>query len=211
MDRAIDYWVGLSRGEWSEAERQASCRSTTLLNLYCQLNEALDDVAGSFCRRLLPTFPQADLLVRALYSDPAVGYVPPFIVFMPLAPKGKARILFTKPSHMLPQPFAESWPSFCGSPGCVDSDCGMFDLTTSRSLAEGTPMVREGPWSPHRVVCNLWGCEQKRRDTQSQIRMKRCDRCKEVIYCDETHQVCFSLYISRRYQYLLAGARLGST
>lgn len=34
MDRAIDYWVGLSRGEWSEAERQASCQSTTLLSLY---------------------------------------------------------------------------------------------------------------------------------------------------------------------------------
>jgi hypothetical protein len=29
MDHALDYWVELSRGKWSEAERQANCRSTT--------------------------------------------------------------------------------------------------------------------------------------------------------------------------------------
>lgn len=26
VDRALDYWVGLSRGEWSEVQRQASCK-----------------------------------------------------------------------------------------------------------------------------------------------------------------------------------------
>jgi hypothetical protein len=30
LDRALDYWVGLSRGEWSEAERQTACQSATL-------------------------------------------------------------------------------------------------------------------------------------------------------------------------------------
>lgn len=137
---------------------------------------------------MLPTFSQADHLVRALFSDPAVGYVPPFIIFIPLSRTGKARILFTKPSHMLPQPFVQSWPSCCWNPGCADLDCGMFDLTKSRCLAEGTAMVRASPWSPHRVVCNLWGCEAKH---GGNVQMKRCERCREVIYCDQMHQVPF--------------------
>ena len=34
MDSAIDYWVGLSKGEWSETERQASCQPAILLIIY---------------------------------------------------------------------------------------------------------------------------------------------------------------------------------
>jgi len=147
----------------------------------------IDKTASDFCRRLLPTFAQADLLVRAHYADPAAGYIPPFIILMPLSVSGKARVLFTKPSHMLPQAFAQSWPSYCLNPACGDSNCGMIDFTKSRCLAEGTAMVREGPWLPHRVICNLWGCEQKRNG--GDVRMKCCERCKEVIYCDHDHQV----------------------
>jgi hypothetical protein len=108
---------------------------------------------------------------------------------MPLSATSKARVLFTKPSHMLPQAFAQSWPSCCLNPACADSNCGMFDFTKSRCLAEGTAMVREGPWLPHRDICNLWGCEHKRKG--GDVRMKGCERCKEVIYCDQMHQVPF--------------------
>ena len=187
IDGALDYWVELSTGTWSESERQSRCQSTTYPSWpLTEPGSYLDDTTSNLCRRLLPTFQQADILLRALYSDLAP---PPFIILLPLSPNSKSRVLFTKPSHVLPQAFAQSWPSCCLNPACADPSCGMVDFTKSRCLAEGSAMVSEGPLLPQRVICNLWGCEQKRHG--GDIRMKGCERCKEVIYCNQMHQVPF--------------------
>jgi hypothetical protein len=51
-------------------------------------------------------------------------------------------------------------------------------------------------------LCNLWGCNieevqalggvtagRTARGTRTGMRLKRCTRCKEVVYCSEQHQV----------------------
>lgn len=136
----------------------------------------------------LPCFPQADILVRALLSDPDVGYVPPFIIFHSAMPDGKTCVLFTKPLHFPPQSITDNWPNSCNSPGCPRTDCCPIDMTLSRSLVDNSTMVRKWDTAgPKRVVCNLWGCEaQHSRDSDNLL---RCQRCKEVLYCSTEHQV----------------------
>ncbi|KAF8951298.1 hypothetical protein BDZ97DRAFT_1932535 [Flammula alnicola] len=93
LDRALEYWTQLSTGEWSEEE---------------QRNKFLE-IDNSWCLHVQPCFTQADLLVRALLSDPEVGYVPRFIVFMSVDTKVKARALFMHPSFRPPQALVETF------------------------------------------------------------------------------------------------------
>ena len=146
---------------------------------------------NGYCRNYArPCFTQADLLVRSLLSDPAVGYVPPFIVILTVrtdeGPPG--RILFSHPSHFPPRSLIENWPKSCGSSGCHKIECGSFDLNASCSLSAGSAMVRESSWSRKRVVCNLWGCEVLHLPEEG-MPLRRCQRCQEVLYCCRQHQV----------------------
>jgi hypothetical protein len=144
----------------------------------------------NICKRLRPCITQADLLVRSLLSDPAVGYVPPFIIIMPRQGTDglRARALFTHPSHRPPPALTELWPKTCGSRHCEEPECGMFDFAACRSLSAGSALVRKGPWLGHRVACNVWGCEVLHKPEEGSSLM-RCQRCKEVFYCTTTHQV----------------------
>jgi hypothetical protein len=145
---------------------------------------------NNMCRRLVPCFPQADLLVRSLLSDPAVGYIPPFIVIIPYqgANSPHAQALFTHPSHAPPSELTRSWPSSCGSPNCPETDCGSFDFNACRALSPDSKMVRKGPWPGKRTACNFWGCEVLHKPEEGSTLMQ-CRRCKEAFYCTSTHQV----------------------
>jgi hypothetical protein len=134
----------------------------------------------------MPCFLQADLLVRSLLADPAVGYVPPFIIILPLHGP-RARALFTHPSHVPSPALTQSWPKSCGASGCRDPDCGNFRFELCRTLDAGTAMVRKSGWPEKRVTCNLWGCEVLYRPGEGAL--MRCQRCKEVLYCSSKHQV----------------------
>ncbi|KAJ7629346.1 hypothetical protein B0H17DRAFT_863647, partial [Mycena rosella] len=98
---AMDYWVDLSKGVWSEDER---------LRRYTECD--------AFCRRIQPCFPQTDLLVRALLADPAAEYVPPFIVFYSGLTEGTTCVLFTRPRHVPPPALVRGWPGACKDARC---------------------------------------------------------------------------------------------
>ncbi|KAF8213726.1 hypothetical protein K438DRAFT_1565068 [Mycena galopus ATCC 62051] len=169
LEEATKYWADLSKGEWSEEEqrsRYAECLT-----------------AG---RSFLPCFPQTDVLVRALLSDPEVGYVPPFIIINSILPRGKTSMLFTSSLHVPPPALLQNIPASCNSPNCPEINCAPIDMSISRSLADNSPMVRK--WDtpgPKRVVCNLRGCEIQHSDSE---RLLRCQRCREVLYCSTEHQ-----------------------
>ncbi|KAJ7732767.1 hypothetical protein B0H14DRAFT_2409209 [Mycena olivaceomarginata] len=106
LERAMNYWADLSKGEWSEEEQHNEC-----------------DAA---CRYIRPCFFQVDLLVRALLSDPEVGYVPPYIIFH--SPNGKSCVLFTKPLHFPPTDLTDNLPTSCNSPHCTETECASLDM-----------------------------------------------------------------------------------
>lgn len=90
----MDYWVNMSKGIWADKpeERDKECEWTqsrcplihspldtdTLMVASCGIVQHVYDHTKEDG---LPCFYQADLLVRSLIHDEAVGYVPPFIVF----------------------------------------------------------------------------------------------------------------------------------
>ncbi|KAJ6573955.1 hypothetical protein DFH09DRAFT_384137 [Mycena vulgaris] len=169
---ALDYWVDLSKGELSDEERRK--RFTE---------------CDAFCRRILPCFFQTDLLVRALLADPAVEYVPPFIIFHSVLSEGNTCVLFTKPLHAPPPALVQNWPGKCRDSKCKRSDCIGIDMGASRCLADSSAMVRALPGAqPRRIVCNLWGCEVKHAAEDSGVALQRCQRCREVLYCSRAHQ-----------------------
>jgi hypothetical protein len=98
---------------------------------------------ATFCRNVRPCFPQADLLVRSLLSDPAVGYAPPFVVVYSETRDGRACALFTKLSNCPPRSLIGNWPKSCNAPTCKSTDCGFFNFDAYRSFAPNSPMVRE--------------------------------------------------------------------
>ncbi|KAJ7806160.1 hypothetical protein B0H14DRAFT_1577490 [Mycena olivaceomarginata] len=170
LEQAMNYWADLSKGEWSEEEQRSRY-----------------DECDAACRRILPCFPQADLLVRALLSDPKVGYVPPYIIFHSVLPKGKSCVLFTKPSHFPPTYLTQDLPASCNSPNCTEIECAPIDMSISRSLVDNSSLVRKWDTAgPKRVLCNLWGCEVQH--SQDSDKLMRCQRCKEVLYCSVAHQ-----------------------
>ncbi|KAJ6501470.1 hypothetical protein C8R47DRAFT_227848 [Mycena vitilis] len=171
VERAMEYWTHLSKGEWSEEEerkRYYDCEAV------CKNN-------------VLPCFFQTNILVRALLSDPEVGYVPPFIILHSVLPGGKTCVLFTKPRHFPPPAIADTLLAGCNNRSCT-KDCAPIDMAMSRYLVEDSHLVRK--WAtvgPRRVVCNLWGCEvQHSKDSGNPL--LRCQRCKEVLYCSAVHQ-----------------------
>ncbi|KAG5651494.1 hypothetical protein H0H81_008466 [Sphagnurus paluster] len=176
LAQALDYWVRLSKGEWTEEQRNLE---------YVKIERTL-------CRRARPCFPQADLLVRALLQDPAVGYVPPFIVFHPITFKGRATALFTSPANRPPQAFIDSFPTACSTPQCEETECGFFNLKACRSLAKDSKMVRKSIWPTGLVACNVWTCDvQHAPNVAKPTFLQRCQRCKEALYCSPSHQVRF--------------------
>ncbi|KAJ7151595.1 hypothetical protein C8R46DRAFT_1122526 [Mycena filopes] len=168
--QALEYWVDFSKGEWSEEEQRERFKRC---DAYCR-------------RQVIPSFLEADKLVRALFADPAVGYVPPFIVFHCLQKDGTTCMLFAKPLHVPPQSLTQNWPGSCNASECARTDCAVIDMSLSRSLADKSHMVRK--WDrvgPKRVMCNLRVCDvQHSEDTK----LQRCQRCKEVFYCSTLHQ-----------------------
>jgi MYND finger len=190
--RAMEYWSELSKGKWNDSERFSKCKypKTTLLHRSPIMSNTVSECVNKKCRRSLPCFPQADLLVRSLLSDPEVGYVPPFIIIVPHQGVGcpRVRALFTQPSHAPPSELTQSWPQTCGQRGCQETDCGSFDFKACRSLSEGSTPVRKSPFPGKRVACNLWGCEVLHKPEEGSTLM-RCKRCKEAFYCSSEHQV----------------------
>lgn len=146
------------------------------------------------CRRVRPCFPQIDLLVRALVSDPATEYVPRFIVFMSTAPNVKGRVLYTNPAFVLPAALSDSYPSDCGAKNCRDKDCGFFDFSACRSLAANRKLVRQDDFPKGMARCNAWLCsvEEPAKGSGHSI-FKACKRCLEVLYCCQDHQVRLSM------------------
>lgn len=147
---------------------------------------------------------QSDTCVRALWGDPAVGFIPPFIVILPQGgpdtgslfflgyPRaaheisaGKARVIWTHPHHRLPLHLVDTFPQGCGSAGCPDIDCGMFDMSKSRTLHEDNFLLRKQPYPPA-LLCNSWGCNK---DTLKGDKLVRCAKCQVVRYCKKEHQV----------------------
>ncbi|KAF8964550.1 hypothetical protein BDZ97DRAFT_1660224 [Flammula alnicola] len=173
LDRALEYWTQLSTGEWSEEE---------------QRNKFLE-IDNSWCLHVQPCFTQADLLVRALLSDPEVGYVPRFIVFMSVDTKVKARALFMHPSFRPPQALVETFPTGCGGTDCTEPDCGFFDFSLCRSLAKGSKLLRKERWPKGVVRCNVWICAvEEPAGYDGPSNFQTCQRCCEVLYCCKAHQ-----------------------
>ncbi|RDB30857.1 hypothetical protein Hypma_005975 [Hypsizygus marmoreus] len=174
--RAMDYWVGLSKGTWSDAER----------------DEKYTTIANSVCRRILPCFPQVDLLVRSLLSDPSVGYVPPFIIFYPLTLSGRATALFTSAANQPPVSLTSTFPQSCNKVDCGNDKCGFFDFAACRALegrGRGGEMVRESVWPTGEVGCNVWMCGARHAPREEGGKtLMRCRRCKETMYCCVEHQ-----------------------
>ncbi|KAJ6626994.1 hypothetical protein B0H10DRAFT_470193 [Mycena sp. CBHHK59/15] len=168
----MKHWADLSKGEWSEEEQQKRCKF--LLGL--MLIFSSDKECNNFCRCLLPCFFQVDILVRSLLSDPAVGYVPPFVIFHSFIPEGKTCVLFTKPLHRPRGPLVRDMPGSCTNSTCPHRDCAAIDMDASLSLAENSHMVRK--WDnvlPKRIVCNLWGYEVQHSE-DSEVELQRCQK-----------------------------------
>ncbi|KIM38480.1 hypothetical protein M413DRAFT_447719 [Hebeloma cylindrosporum] len=174
LDSAFDYWVALSKGELPEKEQRQK---------FFQLDDHFRH------HKKNPCFTQADLLVRSLLSDPAVGYVPKFIVFLPMSAYVKARALFMHPSFVPPPALVENFPSGCGAANCTDDDCGAFDLTASRALAEDTALIRNNDWVMDVVRCNLWICNvEEPANISGKSLFQACKKCRDAFYCCKEHQ-----------------------
>ncbi|SJL14728.1 uncharacterized protein ARMOST_18195 [Armillaria ostoyae] len=174
VDAAMDYWVDLSANKWTKDERETK---------FCQV------AAKSHGRN--PCFYQVDLCVRALLLDEKVGYVPPFINIQEARKGGKARALFTHPSHCPPPAVLDTLPKTCGSATCTDSKCvGLWRMEAFRTLHYPSPMVRDLERYNDGVVCNFWGCEVEMElgPDGKGIGLQRCQKCKEVSYCSRDHQ-----------------------
>ena len=126
--------------------------------------------------------------MRSLISDPAVGYVPKFIVFLPKNVYVKARALFMGPSFLPIPKLVEDFPT-CGAANCTDDDCGAFDLTASRSFVKDSTLLRHHEWVMDVVRCNLWICnEEEPADLSGKTLLQACKQCREVFYCCRDHQ-----------------------
>jgi len=148
------------------------------------------EIDDEFVHKKVPCFLQADLLVRSLLSDPAVGYLPKFIVFLSTNVFVKARALFMDPSFLPPPKLVENFPTGCGAVNCTDTDCGAFDLTASRSLAEDSALLRHHNWVMGVVRCNLWICNvEEPADLSGKSVFQGCKKCQDAFYCCKDHQV----------------------
>ena len=172
--------------------RQRSHLSPRVL-IYLLLTVLVQELEDGKCRRLMPCFLQADMLLRALFSDPAVGFFPPFVVIMPFSgnPDPRGRVVYAHPSNMPSRSLLETFPMSCGSPRCGNTECGFLNLKATRALSAGTAMVRDDGWPPSRMLCNMWGCEKPHLPEKGE-KLMQCQKCREVYYCSVSHQVRFA-------------------
>ncbi|KAI9740243.1 MAG: hypothetical protein M1834_004821 [Cirrosporium novae-zelandiae] len=126
LNLAMEYWQALSRDEWSIEEKR----------------EQFVKVYKHFGRKAKPSFLQVDCLVRSLFLDPVIDYLPAFVIIMhnPRAEDGHARVLFQRPSFVPPPELVKEWPTGCGNPGCTKPDCSFIDIKETFCLQEGSPM-----------------------------------------------------------------------
>ena len=144
-----------------------------------------------------PCFIQADLLVRSLFGDSELGYLPPFLVIVPTlldtqTPYNHARILFQQPCFAYPASLLQAWPTGCGAESCPETNCTLLDIKNTYALMDGSSMVRServtGVWGQEKgTLCNRWGCPKKK---SPEKKLVQCARCKEVNYCGRECQVC---------------------
>lgn len=147
-----------------------------------------------------PCFHQADCLLRALVSDPAAEYLPPFIVLLSTLSDGKARAIFTRPQFVPPASLIHDFPRSCQATECTNDNCSCFDLNKSFSLADGSPMVRRSLFGDPTVRCNYWPCRNSEARTPvgqktPKSLLLKCGKCKEVLYCSQKCQVRFSFVV----------------
>ena len=198
LDEAMNYWVELSQGRWTDAQRDTNCACPQVLSCCLTLlsdrshHSSDQNIPGRKqrgARRLLPCWPQLDLLIRLLLSDESVGYVPPFIVFWSTTDR-LAQVLFTLAEVSPPPSLIESLPRECENPNCSDPDCnGLFDTLGAKFLSSNgvaSGMIRQRKEGPVRVQCNNWIC------TKTGDSVQRCQRCKQALYCSQACQVMYS-------------------
>ncbi|KAK7439572.1 hypothetical protein VKT23_017499 [Stygiomarasmius scandens] len=196
LKAALEYWISMSAGKLSNVEATAKTVSGIAYVAPHNLRE--------------PSLYEVDLLVRSLLQDPALEYVPPFILFFQTR-EMKFTPMFTSPHLIPPRQILSALPRGCGSPECTDNHC--CDLTwdglTPESLkfldADMVKLDKKDPlfdtkameekrfwrpkaqWEPREQLCNLWGCDVSY-SAGDRTRLKRCVKCKEALYCSSTHQ-----------------------
>ncbi|EJD34933.1 hypothetical protein AURDEDRAFT_188883 [Auricularia subglabra TFB-10046 SS5] len=170
LERVLDYFVALSAPKEERDDKR----------LAEEFDSLLLSIRGHGCT---PCMYQADLITRALFSDPAVEYLPPFVVFQPIRSDRKARVLFRAPDCAPPLSLLQSLPNTCGGTGCdtkTHPTCGAYVWDRLHVLRPGSHLVR--PYNRVRgVLCNHWPCH-------TQEGLVQCSRCKEVRYCCPQHQ-----------------------
>ncbi|EJD34929.1 hypothetical protein AURDEDRAFT_75733 [Auricularia subglabra TFB-10046 SS5] len=165
LERVLDYFVALSAPKKERDDRHQSLLLT------------IRGHTGTPCMY------QADLLTRALFSDPAVEYLPPFIVFQPTKATRKSRVLFRAPDCAPPLSLLQTLPQSCIGSGCTSAahpDCGMYVWDRLHVLHPNSHLVRSHNHF-RGIFCNHWPCLQDEGLVQ-------CSRCKDVRYCSTRHQ-----------------------
>lgn len=93
-DAAVDYWVHRSHPDWKPTGaflRKRSMQSHTHDGSVCERD--LPSSLG-FTPHHIPCFVQSDTCIRSLWADPAVEYIPPFIIIMPQGGSDTGRSAF---------------------------------------------------------------------------------------------------------------------
>lgn len=134
-----------------------------------------------------PCFLQVDLLVRALLSDPEVGYVPHLIIFQSKCTTVKARTLFMDPTFRPPRALMDTYPTSCDAAECKNTDCALFCPSVCRSLVNGTRLIRTENIARTAVRCNFWPCDNE--EPEGSMTFSKCQKCKEVLNCSNACQV----------------------
>lgn len=175
LQLALEYWEELSKDDWSKAER---------LQKYNETHAAIGT-------NVFPCFPQLDILIRALFADPAVEYLAPFIMLMPHLglENSKGNILFQRPSFVPPASLFTGWPTGCSDANCKQGpDCSPISWDRIYCLADATKLVRRVDYPEPAVLCNHWGCNKEHKPAKGKV-LNLCQRCKEVRYCSKNCQI----------------------
>lgn len=207
VSRALNYWVARSKASHDSEALDRDCAYFFLYMRGSRQFYLVEDIYTSVQQHGgLPCMLQADLFVRSMFSDPAVGYAAPFIVLAPTAGSrfsiedhGMARVLFRALNCAPSLSLLQSFPQVCSSSGCSDAECkGFFLHDELWALDAGSPMVCNSstPEPIHVDTCNHRECTQHNNLTV-------CSVCHEAKYCSKKHQA--STVSWRFFLYLIIG------